>query len=607
MGILNPNDASQLPNYGSQPVPHARAYVYWAGTEVMSPLYKDPHLTVSCSNPLVADENGQFDLCYVVNGNYRLQVVDPRGREIAHADAIPVHVPKAHGIFKGFETVSELLADHVLSYAPGRGREQILPGQLVRVNEGGFAYRVAPEGAQDANLVTAGGIQLFLADPSVIDIVALGARKGSDAAGPLQAALDLWKSEMAAGRSCRLRIRGEYTFSTPLEVEFTNNTTSGGCIDMTGGRLLSNVPAGQGSAFRIVSRRTVRKVDLINLNIRGSGSEDVLLEIEGGDAHDEARGFFYGWNLVSPKLEGFSTVGLWLHNNAFEGNITEPYFACTSTADDSYCMLCEDNTGGTSSGNVSSITLRGGVMRGGRHNLLCRDNADIRCYGTTFLLAGQEAVVEQNMIGGCYVGIHVENPWVNGGGSPMAGMKLLNCANLSRIYVLGNNGNVDTGVTLFLAGGESHVDGVVISSDLTHAVHVRNQSDNGGRLILTGVRRHRVAFNSPIAEDMVSFSERQSIFQTTANGSLPVPIDVSRNNIFDIICSGDVEISLPEHMIRGDRITVILTQDATGNRGITWPGNFRVTRTFDPGPGTTTTWSFLWTGNLWLQSDAGGL
>lgn len=95
-----------------------------------------------------------------------------------------------------FATVASLLADTVLSYTAGGGHVVVGSGDIIQAQ--GFRYQVAASGASDHNLITAGGVKLYvLAGANGFDVLAFGAKgdydnlvtlTGTDDTLPIQAA-----------------------------------------------------------------------------------------------------------------------------------------------------------------------------------------------------------------------------------------------------------------------------------------------------------------------------------------------------------------------------------------------------------------------------------
>ncbi|KMK65210.1 hypothetical protein [Puniceibacterium sp. IMCC21224] len=162
MGLLNPNDAQQMPAYFAAPVPYARLLVLAPGADTLCAIYRDPDLTEMLANPLKADADGRFDLCHVVDGVYRIVVQTMDGQTVLDQDNLAIRSSRSFGVAHGFRTTDEMRADTVLSYTDGFGRQTVSPGGIVSVADGGYSYAVAHFDAVDHHLATAGGVRLYV-------------------------------------------------------------------------------------------------------------------------------------------------------------------------------------------------------------------------------------------------------------------------------------------------------------------------------------------------------------------------------------------------------------------------------------------------------------
>ncbi len=176
MGVLNIEAAKRARDGNGDPAPRARLHIYASGKDTLCPIYQDAGLTLTTANPMIADANGFFAPCYLVDGAYRVSVVSERGADLFLADDVRVASPLDAGFAAGFASVGALLADEALSYAAAAGGHQIEVGAILHVAEGDFAYRVAAAGASDHHLATAGGLKLYaLPGAAGISVSALGA------------------------------------------------------------------------------------------------------------------------------------------------------------------------------------------------------------------------------------------------------------------------------------------------------------------------------------------------------------------------------------------------------------------------------------------------
>ncbi|MGX9357529.1 hypothetical protein ACS3SW_20805 [Roseobacteraceae bacterium S113] len=162
MGLITNPTVNSAQTAQGAPAPFAKRYIYHAGSDTLSRLFRDPHLTEPRSNPMHADENGVFELCYLVNGSYRVMIEDRRGNELMNEDNIVVDGDLLEGQLRVFGTGQEILNDTLLSYAEGGSTIVARPGQTLLAADSGCGYRVAPADVTDFHLQTAGGVKLYV-------------------------------------------------------------------------------------------------------------------------------------------------------------------------------------------------------------------------------------------------------------------------------------------------------------------------------------------------------------------------------------------------------------------------------------------------------------
>lgn len=162
LSLLNANNTNTVPSYGSDPVPGARLYVYSAGTDSLCPIFKDSGLTVTLPNPLIANSLGEFDLCYLMDGTYRVTISKPNGEIILVQDEILCRSQDNQNVTAGFADVSDLLSDKTMSYTVATGRSLVREGDLIHVQLNKFSYRVANQTVQDHHLTSEGGIKFYV-------------------------------------------------------------------------------------------------------------------------------------------------------------------------------------------------------------------------------------------------------------------------------------------------------------------------------------------------------------------------------------------------------------------------------------------------------------
>lgn len=162
MGLINAGTLTQALDANGSPVPFATCHIYHEGTEQLATLFEDPALTFKMANPLRADADGFFNLCYALSGKYVLEFHRPRGGVLRSVISHTVQAPFSASKVNEFASLDDLLADGVMGYAGSGRRVSVLPGELLRVATGGFTYKVAPQDVNFAHFTTAGGIHIVV-------------------------------------------------------------------------------------------------------------------------------------------------------------------------------------------------------------------------------------------------------------------------------------------------------------------------------------------------------------------------------------------------------------------------------------------------------------
>ncbi|MBW4985690.1 hypothetical protein KZZ07_24415 [Mameliella sp. CS4] len=228
MGLLDLAVAQRALENNGDPVAGARLYVYPVNEPgILVNIYKDFHLTIQQANPLRADEDGNFPPCYVIDGLYRMVVETPRGEVLTEVDNIsistvlgsgePAALPKL-GFCASYQDVAALIEDTALSYAAQQDKTLVGGGDTVVVWTDGFRYEVAPEGATDADIATAGGVSLYVcptSDGSVSDRQFGHIVNDADRLNATIAWAIKWAQ--ANHEVPRIVVRGNYSLDKPLK------------------------------------------------------------------------------------------------------------------------------------------------------------------------------------------------------------------------------------------------------------------------------------------------------------------------------------------------------------------------------------------------------
>jgi hypothetical protein len=192
MGQLRSDAVATARDSEGNPVRGARRYVYRADASSLSPLFSDPGLTIPQANPVISDENGEFAVCYLIDGRHRIILESPKGQPLQAPVEIAIQAPLTYDQGAEFPNVQAMLSDRKMSYFRSPNAHIVSKDEHIRVVYGGFCYRVAETDAQDHHLETDGGVKLYALPNGEAEFSArqFGAVEGSDISTALQAAID---------------------------------------------------------------------------------------------------------------------------------------------------------------------------------------------------------------------------------------------------------------------------------------------------------------------------------------------------------------------------------------------------------------------------------
>ncbi len=310
MGLFHATDIHRAEDPHGNPIAGATRHVYAAGSSTLSVLYRDPDLTVTVANPMVAGANGEFDLCYLEDGTYRAELRDARGALLAEREGISVASGLTAGIAGSFARAADLLRDRTLSYDGGGGRIAVHPGAAITTAEGGFVYRIAPPEAADHHVATPGGVKLHVVPGAGgFDVRAFGAAGDgiADDTAAIQAAID-------AGSVGRVVLpRGTYrvvpppggagALTVPEYSQVSLHGESGTYIagDTAHGPLL-NYCAGRAGGWREAS------AGIADITFDGLWTSDPAQVNDHGFDFSRAEGCLVAWRNDNLSIDGCSFV-----------------------------------------------------------------------------------------------------------------------------------------------------------------------------------------------------------------------------------------------------------------------------------------------------------
>ncbi|WP_417210226.1 glycosyl hydrolase family 28-related protein [Antarctobacter sp.] len=305
MGLLKLDIAGQAMDATNTPVPRAKRYIYAAGTDRLAPVFTDRGLTVQQTNPMTADENGEFGLCFLIDGDYRITIEAEQGQVLFQQDNVIVKSYFALGDGATFRSISQLRADFGLSYTKKSGRIPVAAGDTIMVAEGGHTYSVVGSNVSDPDIVTAGGINLRVV-PSLgaCDVRAFGAIGDgiADDHAAIQAALNA--ASRSGGGIVVLPV-GTWRITDTLVIP--RSTTLQGRSGAGGQR-------GGGTANHPVTIKYEGTYRAIQMGQDGDNCVNTTLDgfaiiAESTDANFRTFTAFYGYDLRSSQLRNLYVEG----------------------------------------------------------------------------------------------------------------------------------------------------------------------------------------------------------------------------------------------------------------------------------------------------------
>ncbi|SNR87750.1 right-handed parallel beta-helix repeat-containing protein [Puniceibacterium sediminis] len=182
MALLNLNNRVHVPDYAGRQMPKNMAFIYRNGTDILVPLFQDPDLTLMLAQPLIANVDGDFEICHVMSGRYDVRIVDNRERSLCYVPRLQLRRPDAVGYAHIFPAIPDLMADDTLRYEERVGHYQVTEGEFLQTANENIRLRVGASDAPDHHLETAGGVRLSLVD-RIWPAAAFGVVADSDLTG----------------------------------------------------------------------------------------------------------------------------------------------------------------------------------------------------------------------------------------------------------------------------------------------------------------------------------------------------------------------------------------------------------------------------------------
>lgn len=159
MGLLHLQGITQAAPTG-QPAAKASRYIFLDSRDTLANTYKDSNLTHTQANPMIADDAGEFDLCYLVDGIYRVVTKDPKGAVLSVYERVVVGTSNATILGNHLKSCRDMRNDTLLCYENCRGHRPVQVGESFPMSEGNYSYCVVASDTSDYHIVTAGGVKL---------------------------------------------------------------------------------------------------------------------------------------------------------------------------------------------------------------------------------------------------------------------------------------------------------------------------------------------------------------------------------------------------------------------------------------------------------------
>lgn len=159
MGLFNHEAANRALDASGAPVQDAIRKIYLQGAASNAPAYQDPDLTIMRVSDMKSDALGYFDLCYVQDGEYRVEIESPQGDILYSADNVFVGSHLRTQELDEYNSTDQLRDDVFLSYQEVTGRYPVRPGQKILICSTDIQYKVMPAEESVPQLVSAGGVK----------------------------------------------------------------------------------------------------------------------------------------------------------------------------------------------------------------------------------------------------------------------------------------------------------------------------------------------------------------------------------------------------------------------------------------------------------------
>jgi hypothetical protein len=161
MGLLQNAFSMKAVDVSGNALEGAKKYIYHSGTDRLAQVHADPALTEVQSNPVRSDREGCFEMAFLRDGVYRIELRTAQDVVLQVLDPVVVFSGLDFGERYRFATLTDLLDDRLLAYGASPMAGSALAGDMVAIAVNGAVYEVAPETEAAPHVTTAGGVGLY--------------------------------------------------------------------------------------------------------------------------------------------------------------------------------------------------------------------------------------------------------------------------------------------------------------------------------------------------------------------------------------------------------------------------------------------------------------
>jgi hypothetical protein len=270
------------------------------------------------------------------------------------------------------------------------------------------------------------------------------------------------------------------------------------------------------------------------------------------------------------------------------------------------------------SGIISSVDVIGGVIRGGINNFLAESPVqDFNIFGGTYLQALRYGAVFGNAQGVGVYGPHIEAAWMasdlTAGPTGKACLYVAGSASVHDLKAVSvTEGNARYALEAFPGARDIIVNGGVTTGGQFVKFGLYGSGTGGMVLIGAGPQDADAvsgSFKATFIGETVSPTQFAPLFRLYGYFASITP-DLDTGSVIQVqALTGNITINNPTNRAAltagtntfANEITVILQQDGTGGRTVTWDSDFGTTTAIAAAAGSYSIWKFVWSLSKWRQ------